>query len=336
MNKHGYTKENAMKEDPLVSVVIPMYNVGEYAVACLRSVIGQDYANLEIIVVNDGSTDQTLRLCTKELAREPRAAIYSKDNGGLSSARNYGLERAKGKYVTFVDGDDVLAPQAVKTLVRIAERESAPLSICGYSKIRSSSDFRTIDGCSWKKISGKELLRRLLCLDGESGSACGKLFREDIYSNLQFPVGQLFEDFGVIAEVFSSIEYAAVVNEPLYGYVTREGSITTEKSYTSKHIDGMIQSLNRVNNVLNKYSDLRPLYEQYKAICYLRVAARLPEDNKINDEFVRITRLLSKDVKANKTLSAMWRIRFTLFAISPKIYSRAFSVYARISGKAVA
>lgn len=324
-----------MFEEPLVSVVIPMYNVGEYASACLKSVVGQNYDNLEIIVVNDGSTDQTLRLCTEMLSDEMRAIVLTKDNGGLSSARNYGLEHANGKYVTFVDGDDVLAPTAISTLVQIAEQESVPLSACRYVKIRSVDELRVTGISSWNRLSGKELLRRLLCLDGESGSACGKLYRKDIYSNLRFPVGQLFEDFGVVAQILSSVDYVSVTDEALYGYVTREGSITTDKNYTSKHIDGMKESLKRVRDALAKYKDLSPLYEQYKAICYLRVAARLSDDSEENKQFIATTRRLSRKMRGIRTLNSAWRVRFRLFSISPKLYSIAYFLYAKLTGKAV-
>lgn len=324
---------------PKVSIVVPMYNVGECAVACLRSLMRQTYHNIEIVVVDDGATDDTADICARTIAGDDRARLVRKENGGLSSARNFGLAHATGDFVTFVDGDDVLDEWAVGHMVSLAQKTGAPLVTCEYAKIDSTEDFGGQEVGEGKVVSGDELLGMMLLLNGESGSACAKLYAKELFPLLVFPEGQLFEDFGVEATVFSSIEKACISGAELYGYLAREGSITTNKKYGDKHLEGMEASLSVVREVIEKKHDLKDAFECFEAFCSLRVASRLElkkcQDKARASAYILKARNLCRQVSKHPLASRTWRMRCALFAFSPALHNLAYSFYGKLTGKVV-
>lgn len=326
-------------EIPKVSIVVPMYNVGDCAIACLRSLMGQTYRNVEIIVVDDGATDDTAAICARTIDGDGRARLVHKENGGLSSARNFGLANVTGDFVTFVDGDDVLDEWAVGHLVALAQETEALLVTCECKKIDSTEDFGGQEVGYGKVVSGDELLRMMLLLDGESGSACGKLYAKELFPLLAFPEGQLFEDFGVEATVFSSIDKVCISSAELYGYLTREGSITTDKKYGDKHLDGMKASLSVVRDVVVDKQELEDAFTCFEAFCSLRVASRLDPSKCANKErakdCISEARKRCRAVASSPLASRTWRIRCRLFAISPALHNFAYCLYGKLTGKVV-
>lgn len=324
---------------PKVSIIVPMYNVGDYAHPCLHSLMAQTYENLEIIVVNDGSTDETPAICRALLAADPRATVLDKENGGLSSARNFGLAHATGDFAMFVDGDDLLDRWAVGHLVALAQETGAKLVTCGFKKIGSTDEFADNETKSFRLISGKELLEMMLLLKGESGSACAKLYARDLFPLLCFPEGQLFEDFGVEAKIFASVTEVCVADAALYGYVTRGGSITTEKRYADAHLESMESSLKTVRDVVSQIPSLRDELLCFEAFCGLRVASRLDcaacRDSKAACDYVNSARKrclwAARCARAGKT----WRARSLLFSISPRLHNALFRLYGRFTGKTI-
>lgn len=324
---------------PKVSIIVPVYNVGLYAVDCLHSLLNQDYKNLEIIVVDDGSTDDTASICSQVVADDCRAMILHKDNGGLSSARNFGLASASGDYLMYVDGDDVLERRAVSQLVGLAQKTGAPLVTCQYKKIRSAHDIGESENGSSRVVSGDELLEMMLRLNGESGSAWGKLYSIELATLLAFPMGQLFEDFGVEATIFAHIDKACVSDSELYGYMTREDSITTVKKYGDKHMEGMEASLAVVRNLVAAKPELQDAFLCFEAFCSLRVAARLDlsrcSDKGRAASYIAEARKRCRAAASSSLASKTWRARCALFAASPALHNFAYIFYGKLTGKVI-
>ena len=326
-------------EAPKVSIVVPVYNVGECAVACLRSLMGQTYSNIEIVVVDDGATDDTADICARTIVGDDRAKLVHKENGGLSSARNFGLANATGDYVTFVDGDDVLDERAVGYMVALAQKTGAPLVTCEYKKIDSTEDFGGQEVGEGKVVSGDELLGMLFLLKGESGSACAKLYAKELFQLLVFPEGQLFEDFGVEATVFSNIDKACISGAELYGYLAREGSITTNKKYGDKHLEGMEASLSVVRRIVDGKHGLKDTFACFEAFCSLRVASRL-DLSKCADKvrakaYIVQARERCRNVAGSPLASKTWRLRCRLFASSPALHNFVYSLYGKLTRKVI-
>lgn len=324
---------------PRVSIIVPMYNIGAFACSCVSSLLAQTYANIEIIIVDDGSTDNTIQLIERVVQDDSRVKIFHKDNGGLSSARNFGVERCVGDYITFVDGDDVLDSRMIELLVKIALEKEVALVTCRYKKISSSVDFRCGELGSVELVSGDRLLEKMLLLDGESGSACAKLYARVLKSLLVFPEGQLFEDFGVEANIFSKIDKACVFEAELYGYLAREGSITTNKKYGDDQLDGMRASLDTVRRVVGGIPDLIDAFACFEAFCSLRIASRLDlskcSDRESAKAFITQARKQCRAVAFGSLACRTWRYRCFLFAVSPAMHNIAYSLYGKLTGRVI-
>ena len=223
----------------LVSVIIPIYRVEQYLKRCVASVRQQSYSNLEIILVDDGSPDNCGRLCDEYAELDPRIKVLHKANGGLSSARNAGLEVMTGEYLMFVDSDDYLALDCVEYLVGMLERFSTQISIGNYVETRSGQyEFeRGFErGCEPKRdcsserlelISGREACARLY--GGASVqyiSSCFKLYARSLFAGLRFPEGLVHEDLGTTYKALYACDQVIVSQRVVYAYCYNPESIT--------------------------------------------------------------------------------------------------------------
>lgn len=324
-------------DEPLVSIVVPMYNVGMFALPCVNSLLGQTYSNIEIIIVDDGCADNTVELIEGAVGADPRIKFLHKENGGLSSARNYGTQQCRGDYIMFVDGDDLIDSQTVALMVEAALKYKVPFVAGSFAKVSSIEHYEMQSSISFTLESGMEHLRRLLLFEGESGSACGKLFSRSLIPSLVFPEGQLFEDMGVISEICSHLDIVAVTDAPFYAYVTRPGSITTLKKQGPKHIRDMGAAINAVREVAER--DFEREFECFQAYCTLRVAMRIDADQFTDKSafksYLRHARYLARQASRSPLASRTWRMRCALFALSPKAHNAFYALYAAVSGKAI-
>lgn len=322
---------------PLVSIIVPMYNVGTFAPPCVRSLLDQTYSNIEILIVDDGCTDDTIDLIEDAVGDDPRVEIHHKENGGLSSARNYSTQRCRGDYLMYVDGDDLIDPRTVELMVKAALKYKAPLVAGSFAKTSPLKNYQMQNGASFKLESGEEHLRRLLLFEGESGSAWGKLYSRSLIPDLKFPEGQLFEDMGVISSIFSQLDTVVVTDAPFYAYVTRPGSITTFKRQGPKHVRDMDATIEAVRQASG--SSLADEFECFRAYCTLRVAMRVDLDGfgdmSEGRAYLRRARMLAGRASRSPLASRTWRLRCTLFAISPKVHNAFYALYAVVSGKAI-
>lgn len=204
-------------KSPLVSVVVPVYNVENYVEKCLKSLLGQDYETIEILVVDDGSTDESGRICDEISLSDTRIKVFHKENGGLSSARNYGIRRANGEYVCLVDSDDAVQESFVRDLVEVAENKNADVVICGYNGNVPMP----------KMISGENAAIRLLV--GQENMeiiAWNKLYRKYLFDTIKYPEGENYEDCLTTYKFLAEARGVAYLAKSLYIYEEREGSIT--------------------------------------------------------------------------------------------------------------
>lgn len=206
----------------MISVIVPAYNVEKYIADCLESITTQSYRDIEIIVVNDGSTDSTLEIINRHAAADPRIRVISQPNGGLSAARNVGLDAANGEWIAFVDGDDMLLPDALSHLLNIAEDTQADI-VCG-SFIRQNSEPK-LTNSKIRCFSGVEAFKNILFQKHIDHSACGKLYRRSIFDSLRFTKGILYEDLDIAWYVFVPAKKVVSTSRPVYFYRVTPGSI---------------------------------------------------------------------------------------------------------------
>lgn len=239
---------------PLVSIIIPVYNVNEYLEQCLDSVIGQTYKNLEIILVNDGSTDDSGKICDKYARKDGRIIVVHKENGGLSSARNAGIELMQGQYVSFIDSDDYVHQQYIEILLKIAILYKTKLVIGSYIKISDNYVARYTERKKNRRVeeySAEEAMLLMLYRKKIPMYAHGKLYDSSLFCNIRFPVGKLFEDMSTSWEIIKLIENKIrYINIPLYFYRQRKGSIVY-KEYTHSKLDQVYMAKGILDEVAN-------------------------------------------------------------------------------------
>ena len=213
---------------PLVSVVVPAYNVAEYVRHCLQSLEDQDYERLEIVVVDDGSTDGTGEII-EELAGASQSRIRHshQPNAGLSGARNSGLARCEGQLVVFVDGDDVVAPCFVSALVQAMLVTGADVASCGFQTLAPGARPTWPSRASRVRVVGQPLALTDTMYDREPGArAWAKMARRELWAAHPFPDRLLYEDLAVVPGLIADANKVAVIPEALYGFAVRPGSIT--------------------------------------------------------------------------------------------------------------
>lgn len=227
---------------PEISVIVPVYNTAKYLEPCLRSIATQTFGNFEVIVVNDGSTDESLSIIQKFLNADNRIKLISQENKGLSEARNTGLRNANGRWVTFLDSDDAIAPNFLERTLVVAKATKSPVVCCGKYSFRDGTDisnYTVRPSFLGKKAhitvmpAAKAIKNAFYQKDKPDYSAWNKLFAMTLWQGREFPAGKFFEDMATIPGVFKDAGKVAFVNEPLYLYRKRLSGILATK-YTLK------------------------------------------------------------------------------------------------------
>lgn len=216
----------------LVSVIVPVYNVEKYLNKCLESIVKQSYPELEIIVVNDGSTDSSGLICDEWKNRDDRIKVIHKENGGLSSARNTGINSATGNYFVFVDSDDYIDKSMIAILYQIAMEYKSDLVMCDYCL-----EEEHLYGYS-QSVYKACLINKMEALSGLYGTnhityviACNKMYKARLFNAIRFDESRTHEDEFIMHKLFSDVDQIVYINCPLYYYYQRDNSIThSEKS----------------------------------------------------------------------------------------------------------
>ena len=210
----------------LISVIVPVYNAEKYLYKCVQSILNQTYDKIEIILVDDGSTDNSGKICDEISMRDTRIRVLHKKNGGQSSARNAGIKIANGEYITFVDNDDWLEPNMYEILIENANKYNADISGCAtmmdYEDGKSVCRF---DGIESKVVSGESVCLDILYQTKYSwGTMWNKIFKKELFNVRQFPEGCELEDYYIILQLFNEVSCIYFDNRPLYHWIQRSSS----------------------------------------------------------------------------------------------------------------
>lgn len=219
-----------MNNRPLISVIIPVYNMERYLSRCIESVISQTYNNLEIFLVNDGSTDNSLNICNNYAKKDSRIVVIDKKNGGQSTARNMALSKANGKYIGFVDSDDYISPEMYEKLYESLSKTDSDISICARTNVFENGEMTNTFILKKECVMrGKEAIKRFLTYDAIDSAAWDKLFKAELFNGIEFPSGYICEDVVPVFTLLSKAKKIVHCGEPLYYYLQRTGSTSRSK-----------------------------------------------------------------------------------------------------------
>lgn len=246
-----------MEYKGLISVIVPVYNVEKYLEKCIKSIINQTYHNLEIILVNDGSKDNSGKICDFWEEKDPRIKVIHKENGGLSDARNTGMKIAKGEYIGFVDSDDYINSNFYEILMMNINRYKADISTCS---IRKFSEEEVLDeslSLNEKVYTfiTEEALSDLIDENILNQTVWNKLYKREVINNIYFEFGKIHEDVFWTYQVFGNAKKVVFVNQELYYYLQRLGSIMNSK-FSKARIDALEAKANRVKYMEKNFPSL--------------------------------------------------------------------------------
>lgn len=247
-------------DEPLISVIVPIYNVEKYLNRCIESIVNQTYKTLEIILVDDGSPDNCPQICDEWKEKDNRIKVIHKKNGGLSDARNAGLDIAQGEYIAFVDSDDWIDKEWIEILFKELIKNNCDVSISSTRLFKNVDETLFIRGNTKKFLTNIEALEELINEKNIFTTACDKLYKKELIINYHFEKNKVNEDEFWTWKVLLSSKRVVCCGKPNYNYLQNEDSIMGRK-YSIKRIDGLSARLERFLK-LKEYKSLSSLCNQ--------------------------------------------------------------------------
>lgn len=286
---------------PLISVLVPIYNVSEFLDNCIQSIINQSYENLEILLLDDGSTDNSGQICDKYSEKDCRIKVIHKKNSGVADTRNYGLSISSGEYYCFVDGDDYVHRDYVYCMYELLHEKNADISMCAYlyvwkdgrSKRTKNAQFSDDYICT---DSGKTALREMLYSGKYVPSCCGKLFSRKTIGNIFFPTFSIGEDVLASVNYYLKAEKVAYSNRPLYYYLQNDNSVM-HKFNPDKIFDNVLSSEEIYKKAVSADITLKKPASYYVVEKNLIVLMKLYGKNGFEDKIKHI----SQNIKKHRT-----------------------------------
>ncbi len=327
----------------LISIIIPVYNVEKYLKECLDSVINQSYTNIEILLIDDGSTDSSSKICKEYCKIDNRIKYYKKKNGGLSSARNYGIKKSTGKYLSFIDSDDIISNNMIQILYNELKKNNCDISVCKY-KIFSDSFIYKESNYNKEIIEQENIIINLMIDDKITSHSCNKLYDKNLFNNNQYVVGKKYEDIGTTYKLLLSSKRVVYIDKELYGYRYRNNSITNHLSKNTlldyieminKRYDDLIKykyelkdyiDMNRINSITRYYLEI--------VRCNGYILLKDEEvKNKLNEELEIFKNLFKINIiKINSTKHNISNI---ILLISPKLLLNTMKIFYKIKSKLI-
>lgn len=300
----------------LISIIVPIFNVEKYLDHCISSILDQTYKNVEIILVNDGSTDNCPVMCDQYAIYDSRIKVVHKINEGVSSARNVGLDMATGKYVTFVDSDDSVTEDYIEVLYNALKKTNSQISTGEFLKVESEEFIikrDTILNESFQIFSPREAVRTYKNpLNTDFTTVTGKLYQMDLFKSLRFPFGKFAEDEYLGYKIFFAANRIVHTPNKIYNYFTRQGSITTSP-FSLKHLDFLEAREERII-FLKNLSEFQLMNESlifyfYELIAHLRKVINVfPSEKLIINDLKNKIRDSSKTIILSKQISIRRKI----------------------------
>lgn len=309
-----------------ISIIIPVYNVEKYIKKCLDSVINQTYKNIEIIVIDDGSTDKSSSICDEYAKKDKRIRVIHQENKGLSGARNTGLKYITGDYITFIDSDDYVEKDYVEYLYNLIIEDDYDISACNFVKIYE----KNIDK---KNGDNKYILNReqafSMMLDIENNfttTAWAKLYKKNLFKDIKFPENEIYEDIETTGNILLKINKMIYSEKPKYNYYIRIGSLSYS-NYSIQELDRIKHSKELIDKAILKF----PKVKEYAiifyisnliAVCNKQLFSNIYKTNEI--KYTKKYILKNIIILIKSKFSLVKKLQIILFVINVKLYLKLY------------
>ena len=314
--------------EPLVSVIVPIYNVETYLRECVDSILRQTYSNLEIILVEDGSPDKCPEICDEYAKKDNRVKVIHQNNGGLAHARNVGIANSNGDYLTFIDSDDYVSYDYVESLYKGIVEYGADISTASLIVLKGSKPLgATLERKSFVKMTKTDYFKAYVSIKAEKSmpfiTAWNKLYKKELFEGIKYPKGKLYEDAFTTYKLIDKAKKIVYSTSKLYYYRLNPQSILGQ-SFEEKHLE-MTEAFRSGMNYFNKKNEndlsdmfvppllMRDIYCWWGAKTILK---NVFLSKKIIDDY----RTDCKKLKYGKNVSLSWFIVFKLISLCPWLY----------------
>lgn len=322
-----------MHED-LVSVIVPVYNVENYLRECLDSIVAQTYRSIEVILIDDGSKDSSGEICDEYADKDNRVKVIHKENGGVSAARNTGLDVAKGEWISYVDSDDYIEDTMLETLICLAKENDVELAMCSFKDISECENVTQENDI--RIFSKDELIYNYVVRNTDYCITEGiwdRIYKRVLVDGLRFKTDRINEDILYTMEVFTRAHKAVYTSEKLYNYrAGREGNITGRKATIDSIKDKIYCSKNSAK--ILRESGNEELADIFECIHFLEISELLIFNGEKNNDdilnYKRYMRPIVKKVLNYKNVSRKIKAKLLLVLINPSLLRISTIVYSKI------
>ena len=313
-----------MDNEELISVIVPVYNSRPYLKKCFKSIINQSYQCLEIILVDDGSTDGSSELCDELCQCDERVRVIHKKNGGTGSAKNAGLAAARGVYIALVDSDDWIEPEMYRSLKELMDREQAQIGVCGIQKVNETGQKSYYnENLDEKTVFSRDAaLNELPKNERITNSMCNKLFHVETIKDLKMNEGIAYDDNPFVPQCIARANRIAYTAEPFYCYYQRQDSVS-RKAFSVREFDRVKADRLR----LEFYHEFFPQCESAAAIAYigsgLKVYYQSNGNTSLKEKRAQLRREMREAIEnyPNLPFSGKQRAKVKLFLLSPALFT---------------
>lgn len=309
-----------MDREIFISIVVPVYNVENYLDECIKSILDQSYRNFELVLIDDGSFDSSGNICDFYSEQDSRINVIHKENGGLSDARNTGIERSKGEFITFIDSDDVISKKYLEVLAGAIQKGEGDIVQgemtqnefeLGKSYLNDSIEMSGVEAfkqcASWKKIKVY---------------ACAKLYKKELFQKIRFPVGRLNEDSCVFYKILCSAEKVILIPDIIYFYRNTPGSIMNRPISHER-----FQVMRVPQEMRDYFGDKQKMFEEEIEYYSMRLGINLYNESltngvigEVEEDQKKVLISLKRFNLRNKYLDMKYRLLLMLIRISPDFY----------------
>lgn len=313
-------------------MIIPVFNIEDYVSRCIESIINQTYCNLEIILINDGSTDNSGSICDEWAKRDSRIRVVTKENGGLSDARNEGIKAATGDFITFVDGDDIISSYMLDYLYKVLIENETDIAMTSMVKFDVKLPNYTNSSLVETMSSSEMLINKIY--KNSTWEACGKLYRKSLFANgCEFLKGMLYEDMDFTLKIFSVANKVSFSHSNLYGYYQRDNSIMGKSKIRISEdlIEISKSNIDFINQIYMEqdYELHQELFSYFvKHPTKLLESIEESKSYKANTLFIRqyksFYRSIFGDILKNKYIDKKYKVGIFISMFSVNIYNKLF------------
>ena len=324
----------------LISVIIPIYKVEKYLKKCIDSVINQTYKNLEIILVNDGSPDKCKEICEEYEKNDNRIVIINKENGGLSDARNAGIDIAKGKYISFIDSDDYVSDDYIEYMYNLITEHSAKMSICRVREVWTNTKIEEIkndEDITSQLMNSKETFYSLLFDKGVEVCAYAKLYAKELFDDIRFPKGKVYEDTAIMYKIIKKARKIVYGSKRCYYYVARKGSISKHPEFNKNENDYIEHTFQMLDFLEKRYPDLKSAIHRFDVYARFRILKMLiftkPRNRKMEKEYIKEIKKNQKEIFFHKDTPKKDKVAIILLNMGLPVFKLSWRLYRKCTGR---